>query len=319
MTQLLSNAEALTAKAIQSGAATHEELAKFYEEFETSGEDFEEEEDPEEFFDGEIDISHLVIEDDKPVDNFQSAQQQRLFVDAICSSKAVPKPFLAEANVGLFNYIKSQAIVPDMLLSLGVQRAEDWTSRNARSYMIWELGKAPDVCIEIVSNKEGDEVGLSQRSKQKGKTFTKKDRYALIGIPYYVVFDPLQQLQNAAEMNGALVRVWTLASGRYVELTPVKGLKNVGDMIWLETVGLGLTLWEGCFEDDLSRLWLRWCDRNGQVLPTGAEGMELERQRTNVETVRAEAEKERAEAEKLRADRLAEKLRALGIDPDDES
>ncbi len=49
----------------------------------------------------QIDISHLVIEDDKPVDNFQSAQQQRLFVDAICSSKAVPKPFLAEANVGL--------------------------------------------------------------------------------------------------------------------------------------------------------------------------------------------------------------------------
>ena len=30
----------------------------------------------------ELDISHLVIEDDTPLDNFQSAQQQRLLVDA---------------------------------------------------------------------------------------------------------------------------------------------------------------------------------------------------------------------------------------------
>ena len=29
----------------------------------------------------ELDISHLVIEDDTPVDNFQSAQQQRLLVE----------------------------------------------------------------------------------------------------------------------------------------------------------------------------------------------------------------------------------------------
>ena len=31
----------------------------------------------------ELDISHLVIEDDSPVDNFQSAQQQRLLVEEL--------------------------------------------------------------------------------------------------------------------------------------------------------------------------------------------------------------------------------------------
>ena len=42
----------------------------------------------------ELDISHLVIEDDTPVDNLQSEKQQRLLVEPIYSSKALPSPFL---------------------------------------------------------------------------------------------------------------------------------------------------------------------------------------------------------------------------------
>ncbi|MEC4812299.1 MAG: hypothetical protein SAK29_03325 [Scytonema sp. PMC 1069.18] len=38
----------------------------------------------------ELDISHLEIENDKPVDNFQSAQQQRLLVEPLYSSSALP-------------------------------------------------------------------------------------------------------------------------------------------------------------------------------------------------------------------------------------
>ncbi len=258
-----------------------------------------------------LDISHLVIEDDTPVDNFQSAQQQRLLIDALYSSKAVPNPFIAEANVGLFYLLKGDPIVPDVLLSLNVQRAEDWTDRRNRSYFVWELGKVPDVCIEIVSNKEGDEVGLSPKSKQKGETLTKKEIYARIGIPYYVVFDPLQQIQGETDLNQALVRVWMVTGGRQVEITPTIGLTEVGQMVWLEGVELGLTLWFGRFEDEIDRLWLRWCDRSGNVIPTGAEGLQLERQRT-------EAERQRTEAQKARADRLAEKLRALGINPDED-
>ena len=53
----------------------------------------------------------------------------------------------------------------------------------------------------------------------------------------------------------------------------------------------------------MTRLWLRWCDSQGQVIPTGAEGQEVERRR--------------AEVERQRADRLAEKLRELGINPDE--
>ena len=56
-----------------------------------------------------------------------------------------------------------------------------------------------------------------------------------------------------------------------------------------------MPVWEGEFEEQ-DYIWLRWCDRNGQVILTGAEGREIERQR---------------------ADRLAERLRVMGINPDE--
>ncbi|NJN57138.1 MAG: Uma2 family endonuclease [Leptolyngbyaceae cyanobacterium SL_5_9] len=272
----------------------------------------------------ELDISHLTIEDDTPVDNFQSEVQQRLLVEPLYSSKALPSPFLAAANVGLFYKLKGDPIVPDVLLSLGVQRAEDLSQRRNRSYFVWEFGKVPEVCIEIVSNSEGDELALSQKSQQKGKEVCKKDVYAHVGVPYYVVFDPLRQIQGKSEMNGALLRVWTLTAGRYSELTPAEGIDAIGQTLWLETIELGLTLWQGAFEESLSRLWLRWCDEQGQVIPTGAERAETERQRAETECQRAETERQRAEAERQRAEterqranRLAEKLRQLNINPDE--
>jgi Uma2 family endonuclease len=231
----------------------------------------------------ELDISHLIIEDDTPVDNFQSAQQQRLLIDALYSSSAVPLPFIAEADVGLFYQLKGDPIVPDMMLSLGVQRAEDLSQKRYRSYFVWEFGKVPDVCIEIVSNQEGDELNLSQKSQCKGKTAHKKQIYAQVGIPYYVVFDPLQQLQHEGEMNGALLRSWKLEAGQYVELTTAEGIRAVNQPVWLENVGLGLMLWEGQFEEKVTRLWLRWCDAQGQVILTGAERAEQERQRAEQE------------------------------------
>lgn len=93
-------------------------------------------------------------------------------------------------------------------------------------------------------------------------------------------------------MNGSLLKVYVLTAGRYVELAQP----------WLETVGLGLTLWEGMFETQPG-LWLRWCDSEGRVIPTGAE--------------RAMLEQQRADQAEARARQLAERLRAMGIDPDE--
>jgi Putative restriction endonuclease len=265
----------------------------------------------------ELDISHLTIEDDIPVDNLQSEKQQRLLVEPLYSSKALPSPFLVAANVGLFYKLKGDPVVPDVMLSLGVQCADDFSKKQNRSYFVWEFGKLPEVCVEIVSNQEGDELTLSRKSRQKGKTTIKKDLYAQIHVPYYVVFDPLKQIQGKDDMNEALLRVWLNTAGRYVELTPPEGIGEVGQSVWLEEVGLGLTLWSGEFEEEVTRTWLRWCDREGQIIPTGAESTEIERQGREIERQEKEVERQKKEVERQRADRLAERLRAMGINPDE--
>ena len=215
----------------------------------------------------ELDISHIVIEDDTPVDNFQSAKQQRLLVEPLYASWSPGVPFIADSNIGLFYALKQDPIVPDAFLSLNLQMPADWSQKQNRSYFVWEFGKVPEVCIEIVSNRKGNELNA------------KKADYARIGIAYYVVFDPLQQLQREDELNGKLLKVWALTAGQYVEMS---------EPFWLQTVGLGLTVWEGAFEEQAST-WLRWCDCSGQIIPTGAE----------------------------RANQLAERLRAMGVNPDE--
>ncbi len=100
------------------------------------------------------DISHLVTEDDTPVDNLFSETQQRLLCDCLYSSWSRPdgsRIFLVAANVGVFYAVHQPAIVPDVFLSLDVQAPQDWREKRNRTYFTWEFGKPPDVAIEIVS------------------------------------------------------------------------------------------------------------------------------------------------------------------------
>ncbi len=104
---------------------------------------------------------------------------------------------------------------------------------------------------------------------------------------------------------------------------------------------LGLKLWDGVFEGKEST-WLRWIDEHDEIIPTGRERAEEERQRAQHEHERAEQERERAERERAeqaeqgeaaqrqraeqteqllkqeqeRLARLAGLLRELGRDPD---
>lgn len=224
-------------------------------------------------------IEHLVTEDDTPVDNIFSEKQQRLLTEPLYTAWAGPgeaRPFLALANVGLFYGLHEPPLVPDVLLSLDVQAPADPWPKPKRSYFLWEYGKPPEVVIEIVSNREGGEAGR------------KLEVYTRIGIPYYVIFDPLEQLELG------VLQVYQLA--------PLKEPVSISPEV-LPGVGLGLTLWQGKFEG-LEAQWLRWCDPDGHLIPTGAE--------------RAEQERRRAEQERERAERLAAQLRALGVEPEEE-
>ncbi len=230
-----------------------------------------------------VNIDHLVTEDDEPVDNFITEKQERLLTEPLYSSwkREEDKPFLVAANVGVFNSVNLPPVVPDVFLSLDVAVSPNFRKEKKHiTYFVWEFGKVPDLVIEIVSNKVG------------GEDSTKVTRYAQMGVPYYVVFDPLKKLSNN------ILSFYALQFRRYIPF----------NQNFFPEIGLGLCLWEGTFEQ-VSNTWLRWTDEKGILIPSGIECAEAEKQR-------AEAEKQRAEAEKLRADRLAAKLKELGIDPD---
>lgn len=197
------------------------------------------------------DISDLAIEDDVPVANLISEKQQRLLTEPFYSNpSALARSFLLAANVGVFYAVRQPQLVPDVFLSLDVEVPQDWREKKNRAYFVWEFGKPPDVVLEIVSNKEGNELG------------SKLNDYARMSVTYYIVFDPLRQLGDV------LVRAFELHAGRYQPMSTS----------WLDAVNIGLTLWDGVFEGKDDR-WLRWCTADGVLVPTGAENAEQQRQR----------------------------------------
>jgi len=145
-------------------------------------------------------------------------------------------------------------------------------------------------------------------------------RYRKMRIPYYVVYDPLEQLGKTT------LRSYELQGDLYI----------ARNKHYYEPVGLGLVEWEG-EHDKLWATWIRWCTKDGQLIPTAEERAQVaskcaedERRRAEDERRRAEDERRRAEAadkraaaadkraadERRRVEQLAAKLRTLGIDPD---
>jgi hypothetical protein len=211
------------------------------------------------------DVSNLITEDDTPVDNFGSAKQQRLLTNILYSARK-NQVFLADTNVGIYYNIGQPPIVPDFFLSLDVTTPANFWEKNHRCYLVWEFGKTPEVAIEIVSNKIGGE--LDEKLKI----------YQNMRVIYYVIYDPQKYLGEQ------VLRIFKLTGIKYQEISET----------WLEGVNLGLTLWEGEFEN-LNNVWLRWCDEEGNLLLTGDESAQ-------------KAEKELQE--------LKEKLRQQGINID---
>ncbi len=100
-----------------------------------------------------------------------------------------------------------------------------------------------------------------------------------IQIPFYGIY----------EVSKAQVEVYQLVNGRYRQMMP-----NSRDHYPLEPLKVELGIWQGEYQNQQFS-WLRWWDSEGNLLLTSEERIEQERQR---------------------ADRLAKKLRDLGIDPE---
>jgi Uma2 family endonuclease len=225
----------------------------------------------------EIDYDSLITEDDTPVDNFYCEKQLRLLPGSLQTSWDRKEPYIAVADVGIYDFNSLTPIVPDVFLSLDVQYASDiWLKKN-RCYMMNIFKKPPELVIEIVSNKVG------------GENTSKVTKYQKMGVKYYVIFDPL------AHILPSTFCVYKLVKGSYV-LMPL-----TNKQIWFNDLNVGLRVVHGDYEQ-MTADWLRWCDASGNILLTGLEKSEIEKQRADEEKQRADDEKQRADDEKQRAD-----------------
>lgn len=254
----------------------------------------------------------LVTEDDTPVDNLFSAKQRRLLVEPLYSSwqpaaleatteqlpleqtrleqsqleqtRLEPRVFLADSDVGIFITPYQPPIAPDMFLSLDVEPNPAYLASEHRSYFLWEYGKAPEVAVEVVSNRKGKEMEEKLR------------RYSQCGIGYYVVFDPFRVLGGEALLVHELI-----FGGRRYRRRP--------DFL-LPELQLSLQLWPGEFEG-LTTEWLRWCDAAGDLIPTGAERANVEANRANTEAQRANTEAAARQAAEIELVKLRAELQRL--------
>ena len=231
----------------------------------------------------EPDISHIITEDDEPVDNLFSEHQQRLLGDGLYKNWSPPdgQPFIAVSNVGLYYALQQPPIVPDFMLSLGVNYPENHWEKRHRTYFVWEMGKSPELVVEIVSNLVGNELDK------------KFEIYARAGVSYYIVFDP-------AEYYGKdNLRAYIRAGDEFVRLSES----------YFARLHIGYTLWEGEYAG-MHETWLRWTNPDGTIIPTGDEAA------TEARNEAVEARNE-LDVANLRAEKLAAALRQMGINPDE--
>jgi Uma2 family endonuclease len=197
------------------------------------------------------------------------------------------------------------AEAPDWFYVANVAPDLDGTYR--RSYVMWKELVIPTIAIEFVSgdgSEERDATAPTGDSKA-GKFWVYEQA---IQIPFYAIY----------EADKAAVEVYELVNERYQRVAA-----NQRGHYPIAPMGVELGIWQGEYlNQDFP--WLRWWDSAGNLLLAGDELAKQESLRAERESLRAERafeqvaeERQRTEQERQRADRLAAKLRELGIDAED--
>jgi Uma2 family endonuclease len=174
---------------------------------------------------------------------------------------------------------------PDVMVAFGRPKGD------RGSYLQWqEENIAPQVVFEIRSP--------GNRQKEMDKKLLFYDRY---GVEEYYLYDP-----DRHDLSG-----WLRREGRLEAIDNIETWVSPRLQIRFEWTETELKLDRANGEPFSSYAEVQaQLDRTRQAL-------ESERQRAESERQRAESERQRAESERQRADRLAERLRQMGIDPEE--
>ncbi len=231
----------------------------------------------------------LIFDDGEPLETNRHRIAMNVLIDSVLTALSDRSDFFVGGNMFVY-YSRTQAMNrdfrgPDFFVALDVDG-----SRDRLGWVTWEEeGRYPNVIVEILSS--------STAHIDKG---IKKDLYErTFHTAEYYVYDPF----DPESLEG-----WRLdASQQYQPL-----VKNDRGWLWCESLGLWLGNWLGSIRREPgvgTCHWLRFYDRQENLVLIREEIAEQESQR-------AEQESQRAEQESQRAERLAARLRALGENPD---
>ncbi len=262
------------------------------------------------------DHTQLPDEDGTFVKNFQEHPQSLILTDSIGQILQQLHPdgyYCIGQDSGIYwletDPPEKGAEAPDWFYVPNVPPNLDGEIR--RSYVFWRELRAPLIALEFASGNGQEErdrtpLAISPDGKKikPGKFWVYEQ---IIRIPYYGIY----------EIKTAKLEVYHLVDFSYQKLEP-----NERNHYLIEPLGVELGLWQGTYQNQ-TQIWLRWWDDEGNLLLIGNEKAELEklqaeqeRQRAIQADQRAIQSDQRAEQAEIKAARLAERLRAMGIDPD---
>ncbi len=267
-------------------------------------------------------ISQLSAEDRLPCEDGEPMETEYHYSQMVLLKECLQNYFKdQEVYVGanMFVYYSEQQVKNDDFKGPDVFVVLKASKRMRKSWVVWEEGKGPDVVIELLSE-----------STKKNDLLNKKEVYQnKLKVPEYYYFSPL-----SFEWSG-----FRLEDGVYVDIEP-------DDEARLKSGKLGLYFirWQGVYKGE-DWTWMRMSDRFGNLIPTPDEIADretmraeeehellvLEKQRVEEEhemyiiekgradqaSQRAKQADQRAEEERKRAEKLTDKLKDLGVDPDD--
>ncbi|MBP0020133.1 MAG: Uma2 family endonuclease [Cyanobacteria bacterium SBLK] len=247
------------------------------------------------------DHTQLPCEDGAFVKNFQEHPQSILLTDSITPILDRIHPdgqYCIGQDSGIYWRMTDPPLngaeAPDWFYVPRVPPTLDGQMR--RSYVLWQEIIPPQIVLEFVSRNGSEE---RDKTPWKGKFWIYE---TVIRPAYYGIY----------EVRQGRVEVYRLVENRY-ELMAA----NERDRFPLDALGVELGIWQGRYKN-VELPWLRWWDSEGNLLLTGEERAELERQEKEQERTRAELaelilqqERQEKELERARAERAESELEEL--------
>ncbi|MCA2575628.1 MAG: Uma2 family endonuclease, partial [Microcystis sp. M41BS1] len=135
---------------------------------------------------------------------------------------------------------------------------------------------------EFISETEGGEYSINPHYPY-GKWYFYEQ---ILQVPVYGIFQP-----KTGELD-----VYCLVAGKYEQQLP-----DENNRYWIKELNLFIGIWQGS-KAEFTTNWLRWWDKSGNLLLWGSE--------------RVAQTEYQLEQERMLRQKLAEKLRELGVEPE---